>query len=597
MGSGINGRQKTRNILTAAILACQALSFSAVGNLHPHFTIKHILPAEMNNIAGIGGIDLLPNGDGAICTWGGSQKTVGEVWIVPGLASGTPGTPTRIATGLREPLGVKAVGADFYVMEKPHITKFSGSGTTWTKTKLWSLPTAWYTDSQWHHFSFNLVLRDNAFWFTTGTAYDYDPKDPIQRGALIKVPLDGGSFTQLARGLRNTNGIGLGPDNEFFAPENQGHWKPVNALYHITTANVPANGRFYGFRTEGNNSCGVTPPNVAGTSCPADPEYPPAIWMPYGGFSTSPTRPILLKAGPYAGQMIGGDVNHGGTFRYFLEKVNGEYQGAAFGMMTAGSGGINFGINQFLYTPGGSLLVAGIGGGVVCGTEGSGNWNWNSTCRGLDLLTPTDKAAFEPLAIRSVPGGFDVEFTQPANAAAGNKANWQVRTTVITPAQVYGSDGNLTDNNISVGVTSATLSADAKHVFLELASLLPKRMYAITMNNVTSATGEAAYTNVGYYTLNSVSTTTALRPDGFPDSRPEVRLRATVQSGQVSLDIPYKAYRIGLFRVDGSRVAEAASGMRLEGPGRLVTGRLSPGVYLLTGTADDGLVRQRVRVE
>jgi hypothetical protein len=582
--------------VAAAVIACNVVSVSALGNLHPHFTIKHILPAEMNNIAGIGGLDLLPNGDGAICTWGGSQKSLGEVWIVPALASGTPGTPTRIATGLREALGVKVVGNDFYVMEKSRINKFVGSGTTWTRSTLWSLPTAWYTDAQWHHFSFNLLYRDDAFWFTTGTAYDYDANDPIQRGALIKVPLAGGSFTQHARGLRNPNGIGLGPDNEFFVPENQGHWKPADGLYHLPTANTPTNGRFFGFRTNGNNSCGTTAPNVAGTSCPADPEYPPAIWIPYGSFSNSPTRPMLLKTGPYAGQMIGGDVYKGGTFRYFLEKVNGEYQGAVFPMMTAGAAGINFGVHQFLQTPTGPLLAAGIGGGT-CDLGGSGNWNWNNTCRGLDLLTMTDKVPFEPLAIRSVPGGLDVEFTQPANAAAGNKANWQVRTTVITAALTYGADASTTDNNVTVGVTSATLSPDGKHVFLELASLLTKRFYAVTMTNVTSATGEAAYTNVGYYTLNSVSTSTALRPDGSHDTRPETRLRAVVQSGQVSIDLPFKDYRIELLRLDGSRVAKAESGISTKGSGSLVSGRLSPGVYLLTGTADNGLVRQRIRVD
>jgi hypothetical protein len=62
-------------VLFAASLG--VASVSAVGNLHPHFTVKHILPAELGEIGGIGGIDLLPNGDGVICTWGGSQKSLG----------------------------------------------------------------------------------------------------------------------------------------------------------------------------------------------------------------------------------------------------------------------------------------------------------------------------------------------------------------------------------------------------------------------------------------------------------------------------------------------------------------------------------------
>lgn len=571
-------------------------SVYALGNLHPYFTIKHIMPAELNNIGGIGGIGLLPNGDGAICTWGGSQqpagtssKSNGEVWIIPNLASGAPGTPVRVATGMREPLGVAVVGSDFFVMEKPRIAKFAGSGSTWTKSTLWSLPTTWYNDDQWHHFSFNLVVRDNAFWFTTGTAYDYDPNDPLQRGALIKVPLAGGSFTQLARGLRNTNGVGIGPDGEFFVPENQGHWKPADALYHIPTANVPTNGRFFGFRTNANNACGTTPPSVTGISCSNDQEYPPAIWIPYGGFSNSPTRPILIKAGPYAGQMISGDVFHGGTLRYFLEKVNGEYQGAAFAFMTAGSGGVNFGINQFLYTPGGSLLVAGIGGGT-CNLGGSGNWNWNGTCRGLDLLTPTDKAPFEILAVRSLPNGFDVELTQPAGASAGDKANWKVKTTVFTPVQAYGGDANGSDNDVTVEVSSATLSQDGKHVRLQLASLETRRMYAITMNNVTSTTAEQPYTNVAYYTLNNVGPATAIGPVGDFQKR----VRSTVQAGRVSIELPFQGgYQVALLRLDGGKVAEA----RGDRPGTLTTGKLTPGIYLLSGTAAGAVLREKIRVE
>ena len=582
--------------LSAALAAAACPPALALGNLHPYFSVKHILPPELANIGGIGGIALLPNGDGVICTWGGSQqpqgapsKSNGEAWIIPALATGTPGTPVRVATGLREALGVAVVGADFFVMEKPRISKFTGSGTTWTKTTVWSLPTTWYNDDQWHHFSFNLIPKDDAFWFTTGTAYDYTPADPLQRGALIKVPFAGGSFTQLARGLRNPNGLGVGPDGEFFVPENQGHWKPVNALYHLPVKNVPANGRFFGFRTTGNNACGTAAPPVTGTNCEADPEYPPAVWMPYGGFSNSPTRPILLKEGPYAGQMISGDVFHGGTFRYFLEKVGGEWQGAAFTMMTSGAAGVNFGIHQFLYTPSGALLVAGIGGGT-CGLGGSGNWNWNNTCRGLDLLTPTENSAFELLAIRSVDGGFDVEFTQPAAASAGVAANWQVKTTVFTPVQAYGQDGGAADNNITVPVSSATLSADGKHVKLQLGSMATRRMYAITANNIASATGaQALYTNVGYYTLNNTGTATAIGPAR------DFALAATAsaQAGGVSLDIPARGnWHMELFRPDGSRVARQAG----NGPGRFASGPLPRGIYILTGRMAGQPFRTRVAV-
>lgn len=583
---------------TAAFVALAWAAAMPLSMLHPYFTIKHIMPTALDSIAGIGGIDLFANGDGVICTWGGSQqpprktsKSNGDIWIIPGLASGTPGTPVKIATGLREPLGVKVVGDDFYVMEKPQISKFTGSGSTWAKSTLWSLPTAWYDDEQWHHFSFNLLLKDNAFWFTTGTAYPYDSTDKIQRGALHRVPFAGGSFTQMARGLRNPDGLAIGPDSQFFATENQGHWKPTNALYHVPVKNIPDNGRFFGFRTLGNNACDTIAPNTAGTSCAADPEYPPAVWIPYGSMSNSPTRPILLKTGPYAGQMLVGDVNKGGTYRYFVEKVEGEYQGAVFSFMAPGPTGINFGIHQFLYTPTGDLLVAGIGGGEVCATAGSGNWNWNGKCRGLDLLTPGTEAPFEILAVRSVANGFDIEFTKPAGASAGTAANYVVKTTGFTPVQAYGVDGDATDNNKTVTVTSATLSEDKKHVHLVLGSLPTRKMYAITMNNVTDANGLIPYTKDAYYTLNKInpSSTIVLRSPAEAGNR----LQATVRAGNVYIAIPFNdAYSLGLFALDGSRVG----GVSGKAPSMLRTGHLQRGVYLLSGTVKGAAFQARVNI-
>jgi hypothetical protein len=88
------------------------LSVHALGIGHPSFTLKNIFPEEMKTSLGLGGIDLLPNGDSVICTWGASQKSIGELWLISNLASGAPGAATRIATGLREPLGVKVVGQD-----------------------------------------------------------------------------------------------------------------------------------------------------------------------------------------------------------------------------------------------------------------------------------------------------------------------------------------------------------------------------------------------------------------------------------------------------------------------------------------------------
>lgn len=479
-------------------------STHALSANHPSFTFKSILPVEMNAVLGLGGIDFLPNGDGVICTWGGSQKSIGELWLVANLASGTPGVATRIATGLREPLGVKVVGKDIYLMEKPGIVKYAGSGITWTRSNFFSLPQPWYNDLQWHHFSYGLEMRDSALWFTTGTAYLYSPDDPLQRGALIKVPLNGDGFTVSARGMGNPNGLGMGPDQQFFATDNQGFYKPATYLLHLPTRNIPAGGRFYGFRTRRNNACGITQQTVGKEVCPEDPEYPPAIWMPYGTLSYSPLRPILLKKGPYAGQMISGDMYGGGMLRYFLERVNGEYQGAAFPFMKGGSDGIPYAIHQFLHTPAGDLIGIGVGNGCQ-GQGGEFIWSFNGTCRGMHLFSYTDQAPFEMKAIRSTSTGFQIEFTQPASAAAGLAASYKVRTTVFTPKEDFGQDAATKDNNVPIEVTAARLSDDGFFAEIQLASLETRRMYAIALTGITSQKGETPNADVAYYTLNQVA--------------------------------------------------------------------------------------------
>lgn len=571
---------------------------SAMGTLNPVFTLKDILPPALANVAGIGGIDLFANGDGAICSWGGDRKSQGEVWIIPNLASGTPGTPVRIAQGLREPLGVKVVGQDIYVMERPRLLKFTGSGSTWTKSTHFELPTAWYIESQWHYFSWGLIFKDSSFWFSTGMAYNPKDDDFRERGALMKVPFSGGSYTQYARGMRNTDGIGQGPEDEIFLTDNQGDWKPANLMYHVPTPKTPPakQGRFYGYRTTKNNDCGLTPDNIAQDNCPADPVYQPAVWLPYGNFSNSPTRPTLLKAGPYAGQMIFGDVYHGDILRTFVEKVNDEWQGAAFTFMTQkmGGGGIQFGVHQFLYTPSGSLLVTGIGGGDgACGLGGSGNWAWQSTCRGLNLLTPTTTVPFDILAIRSIKDGFDIEFSQPAAAAAGVAANWSVKTTVYTPVHAYGGDGGTNDNNITVGVSSATLMEDGKHVQLKLASLATKRMYAITAASaVKSATGGDLWTNVGYYTLNSVNQSPL--PISGPIASFARRVHASLHAGRVLLDVPLAGHwKLELLRLDGSRVSQASG----TGPSRFESQTLPAGLYVIAARGEGGSFSERIQVQ
>ena len=292
--------------------------------------------------------------------------------------------------------------------------------------------------------------------------------------------------------------------------------------------------------------------------------------------------------------MISGDVHRGGILRYQLEKVGGGWQGAAFTFQAAGSAEIDFGIHQFLRTPAGNLLVAGIGGGTE-NLGGEFDWNWNRKVRGLSLLTPTTAPVFDLLAIRSRKDGFDIEFTQPVSTAAVEDSNWSVTTTVFTPTEQYGGDSSTLDNNVPVEVTSAVLSADGKHVHLRVASLLTRRMYAIKVKGVTSAVGnQEPYSQVGYYTLNAVSSdsgfATRLTRPARDFSR---RIHASRHPGRVAFDLPFQGpWKVDLLRPDGARLAKGEG----SGPGRFESAALPAGLYLVVGRAGGTRFSGKVQV-
>ena len=111
-----------------------------------------------------------------------------------------------------------------------------------------------------------------------------------------------------------------------------------------------------------------------------------------------------MQDGPYKGQMLHGDVTHGGIKRDFLEKVNGEYQGAVFRFTQ----GLEAGVNRLCWGPDGALYIGGIG--MV------GGWSWKEKQYGLQRMKYNGKPTFEMLAVRAKPQGFEIEFTDALEA-------------------------------------------------------------------------------------------------------------------------------------------------------------------------------------
>ena len=109
------------------------------------------------------------------------------------------------------------------------------------------------------------------------------------------------------------------------------------------------------------------------------------------------------------------DVTYGGIQRAFLEKVEGEYQGAYFRMTQ----GLESGITHLLLEDDGSIIAGGLGAG--------GNWGQTGKLQfGLQKLVPNGTQTFDIQKMELADGGFDLTYTKPLSDATRRRPGREV---------------------------------------------------------------------------------------------------------------------------------------------------------------------------
>jgi hypothetical protein len=449
-------------------------------SVHPNYTLTNLRPNGFQ--PQVTGMDWLPDGRLAIATWGGSLNTLGEVYLMSGVTGATSPSQVqakKIASNLREPMGIKYVEGKLYVSEKHRLTELNDTNGDEVTDNYRTVAT-WPFGQNFHEFAFGMLYQDGFFYLNLSVAINYggattDPQPAPNRGTTIKVNRTTGAVSYVAGGLRTPHGIGWGPEGGIFVTDNQGGWLPVSKLVHVKQ------NRFFNHRM-----------NPAGPF-DANPVTPPVVWLPQNEIANSPSNPVQLTQGPFSGQLVYGDVTYGGLQRVFLEKVNGEYQGAVFRMTQ----GLESGVNRITLGPDGAIYTGGIHGGGNWGQEGK-------LAYGLQKIAPTGTNAFDILAMRSVQGGFEVEYTQPLSAATATNlaAKYRAAQWRYVPTAAYG--GPKVDEQ-QLTVTSATLSADRKKVTLAIPGLLPGRVVHLRSPRPFSAeNGQSLWSTEAWYTLNAM---------------------------------------------------------------------------------------------
>ncbi|MET8044334.1 discoidin domain-containing protein [Micromonospora sp. NPDC005215] len=453
-------------------------------SVHPNFSLTNLRPNGFQ--PKVTGMDWLPDGRLVISTWGGSDQSgssqAGEVYILSNTGGNTsPGNVTtkRIGSNLKEPMGLKVVDGVVYVTEKARLTRLVDSNGDEVADQYQTVAT-WPYGGGFHEFAFGLLYQAGFFYVNLSVGIDYggnttNPQTVANRGTTIKVNKDTGALSYVAGGLRTPHGIGWGPENGIFVTDNQGGWQPASKLVHIKQ------GRFFNHYL-----------NPAGPFDNA-PVTQPVLWMPQNEIGNSPSTPLLMPTGTYAGQFVIGDVTYGGLQRGFVEKVNGEYQGALFRLTQ----GLEAGVSEVNLGPDGAIYVGGLGAGGNWGQSGKLNY-------GLQKLTPNGGNAFDMLAMRALPNGFEIEYTQPLSAATATAlaTKYRVKQWRYVPTAAYG--GPKIDEE-TLSVSSATLSADGKKVTLAINGLKPGRVVHIRSPKPFAASnGQSLWSTEVWYTLNAI---------------------------------------------------------------------------------------------
>lgn len=440
--------------------------------VHPAYDLTQARPNGFT--PKVAGMDFLSDGRLVVSTW----DAEGAVYIIDGVQTGEPAkmTTKKIASGLAEPLGLKVVDDTIFVMQKQELTKLIDHDGDELIDEYATVSNDWITTANFHEFGFGLAYKEPYFYAALAIGIlpggASAPNQPRSRGKAVRINRYTGKLENVASGLRTPNGVNWGVDDELFIADNQGDWLPASKILHVTQ------GAFF-------NSYAV-----AGEE--GKPVKPPVVWLPQDEIGNSPSTPNVLNDGPYKGQMIHGEITHGGFKRVFVEKVNGAYQGTVFRFIQ----GLEAGVNRNVWGPDGALYVGMVGS--------TGNWgDAGKLFYGLQRLKYNGKPAFEVLAVHTQTDGFELEFTEPVAKGFGNETtDFNFTRWRYEPNANYGGP-KLDETKLSV--SNLSWSADRKKVSLTFAGLLPEHVYYLRLPNTwTDAEGRRLWSTESWTTVNYI---------------------------------------------------------------------------------------------
>lgn len=479
----------------------------------------------------VSGMAALPDGRLAVAI----RK--GEIWIL-GSEQGElyDESPTDIAfhqfaTGLHEPLGLLWHNDAFYTVQRTELTRIRDADGDDVADEFFTVAKGWGVTGHYHEYAYGPEMdRNGDLWLTLniglglkGDQLKRTVEEPtlgyrqgLWRGWGMKVSnlssrivsvadaphtsleLINARLEPVCAGMRSPSGIGMNAAGDMFYTDQQGNWVATNTLHHMRE------GAFFHHAEAlaSMNQPGSTIANVQevpnGLPFPEAVKQfpqlvPPAVWFPYKKMGQS-TTDIMLDAsdgkfGPFAGQLFVGEFTQAAISRVFLEKIDGEYQGACFPFRERLASAV-------------LRLEQGHDGSVFAGLTNRGWSSLGSASYGLQRLVWTGKTPFEIQEMRARSDGFEIVFTKPVDLQRASKpTSYEISSHTYLYHSSYGSDEI---QKRMLPIRSVQVSDDLLRVRLQVDGLRELYVHELTAQGLQSFKGEPLLHPHAYYTLNRI---------------------------------------------------------------------------------------------
>ncbi len=335
-----------------------------------------------------GGMDFFAGGTrAALSTWSG------DVWVVSGIDEKLEKlTWRRFAAGLFQPLGLRIVDDQVYVLGRDGITKLVDLDGDGEADSYEAFNHDMAATTGFHEFAFDLQTDpEGNFYFSKaapvksgGRGFDHIAANS---GTVMKVDKDGKTLVNYATGFRAPNGIGVGPDGQVTSGDNEGTWMPKCRLNWVKP------GGFYGVVDTAHRD-----------EKPAMYDEP-ICWFPKDVDNSGGGQAWVTseKWGPFAGRLLHTSYGTCSLYLALVDRQGDHIQGGVTRFP------VNFlsGTMRPRFNPAdGQLYVAGLRGWQSSAAQDACFQRVRSTGRPANMVT----------GLKVVKGGLELAFTDPLEA-------------------------------------------------------------------------------------------------------------------------------------------------------------------------------------